>query len=521
MTVAPVILTGAPLDFADLARIAGGAVPVTAAEDALERVRRGRSALEAAITAGVPVYGTTTGVGAMKDWVPDPDRAAGFNAGLVRAHAFSVGAPLPVAVVRMAMAVRVNVVLAGHTGATADFVRTYLGWLDHRLTPVVRSIGSLGCGDIGMMGQIGAAIGGDGEAYFRGERLPARTAIAAAGLAPFAFGPKDGLTALSSNASSVALAAAMLRRAAGTVRTMMATGLTSAAAMAALPGPSESAARLGTPRQAEVGRWIAAQLRRSAAPATDTRVHDPLGLRMMPQVFAAALDALRDAGEIVRTDTALNDDNPVLLDDRLLSSGGSLPIDLVLAVEKAAIAIAHAARSTMNRCVLLANGRIAGLPVNLVAPGSAMTGFGPALKLAGELFVRIRRSASPVSLEPVVVADGIEDEATFLPLAIDGMNRQLDAFDLLLALEALFAAAAFDLVDHRPEGLAGEIHRLVRAHAAPHDRDRPLASEIEAIAAALASAEGRARSIECAPLAGFDEFFALARETNIPLASST
>jgi histidine ammonia-lyase len=506
--VGAVVLDGKPLSFSALRRLAAGVDAAVIDETALAAVTAARTAFEEALASGALVYGANTGVGAMKDWTPSPEDLARFNADLVLAHAFGVGTPLSVPVTRLALAVRANTMLAGHTGSTPDLARRLVAWLNAGLTPVLRPVGSLGTGDIGLMGQVGAALAGGGEAMLAGEMLPAPEAIARAGLQPFECGVRDSLAALSSNAAGVALSAAAIGRAAGTLRTLMATGLAAAAAAGSLPAPALAATVLGTPRQAEIGRWIDTARTESAVPPGG-RLHDPLSLRMMPQVFAAAVDAVEAAGRVAVADTARNDDNPVVLGGAVLSSGGSLPLDLTLAVEGATLALAHLARNAMNRCILIVNGRLVGLPVNLVAPGTTMTGFGPVLKLAGELFARVRHLAVPVSTEPVVVADGIEDEATFLPLAVDNLSRALDALDLLAALEALIAAAAFDVAGLQPNGLAGRVHAAVRRLAAPHHRDRPLSLEIEAIAADLASPERIAELAKAAPLSDFDNFFAI------------
>ena len=59
----------------------------------------------------------------MKDWTPSPQDLARFNADLVIAHSFGVGTPLPVPVTRLAMAIRANTMLAGHTGSTPGLAR--------------------------------------------------------------------------------------------------------------------------------------------------------------------------------------------------------------------------------------------------------------------------------------------------------------------------------------------------------------------------------------------------------------
>ena len=53
----------------------------------------------------MPVYGSTTGVGAMKDVEWSPEDLDTFNLGLVRAHHFGTGSPFSMSVVRNAMAI--------------------------------------------------------------------------------------------------------------------------------------------------------------------------------------------------------------------------------------------------------------------------------------------------------------------------------------------------------------------------------------------------------------------------------
>jgi histidine ammonia-lyase len=136
----------------------------------LARCRQGRSALEQRISKGLPIYGVTTGVGAMKDVSLSPEDLAWFNQGLVQVHRFGTGQPLPSSVVRNAMAIRIIRLLTGRVGCTVAFIDAYLRLLSADVIPVVRSSGSIGCADIGLMGQIGAVLTGAGEAIYWGPK---------------------------------------------------------------------------------------------------------------------------------------------------------------------------------------------------------------------------------------------------------------------------------------------------------------------------------------------------------------
>lgn len=508
VSASPIVLKGKPLTFSGLARIgAGRAVPL-ADEDALARVQLARNVIEDRMASGYPVYGATTGVGAMKDVEWSPEDVEAFSMGLVRAHHFGTGDPFPASVVRNAMAIRVNMALTGRVGCTTGLVDAYLRLLSADVVPVVRRTGSIGCADIGLMGQIGAVLTGVGEAVYRGQRLNAKAALAQAGLKPARLAPRDSLASISTNAVGYAAAAESMREAASTLRIMLATGLTTAGALGASHEPWKAVAHVGTSREAEIGAWLYESARGWDWPFA-THIQDPLSLRMMAQVFGAAFQTLFVAGETILAATGRTDDNPVVAGGEVLTSGGSLPLDVTIFLQAAQLALAHVARNSFNRCVLLGNGGRRDLPVNLVPRGAIATGFGPIIKLAGELFVRTLTLSGSISATSLVVADGLEDEAAFLPLVVERFERQVLALRRLAALESLLSAQAMDIHNDRPAGVPKLIYDIVRKHAAFYDSDRPLSTEVESIESELASDETMSALLSHASVLELDEFFAL------------
>ena len=93
-------LNGQPLGFAEMLKIGDAEAEVTVSAEGMARVRASREVLEEAIRNGVPVYGTTTGVGAMKDVAWSVEELDTFNMGLVRAHHFGTGVAFPPLFVR-------------------------------------------------------------------------------------------------------------------------------------------------------------------------------------------------------------------------------------------------------------------------------------------------------------------------------------------------------------------------------------------------------------------------------------
>jgi histidine ammonia-lyase len=504
----PITLNGKPLSFADIARIGNRQAFLQADPEAMIRVAAAREVVEEAIANHQPVYGSTTGVGAMKDVEWSDDQLDAFNMGLVRAHHFGTGEAFSSNIVRIAMAIRVNMALTGRVGCTTDLVDAYLALLSADVVPVVRRTGSIGCADIGLMGQIGAVLTGAGEAVFDGRRQPAGEALAAAGLKTFRLAPRDSLASISTNAVGYAAAASAIREAAATVRVMLATGLTTAGALGASRDPWKAVAHVGTEREAGIGAWLYFNAMGWDWPNA-THIQDPLSLRMMSQVFATGFETLVAAGKILLAATGRTDDNPVIAGGQVLTSGGSLPLDVTVFLQTAQLGLAHIARNSFNRCVLLGNGGRRDLPVNLVKPGAIATGFGPIIKLAGELFARVLTMTNPISANSMVVAGGLEDEAAFLPLVVERLERQVLALRRLAALEAMLAAQAMDISGDSPGNVPGIIYALVRQHADTYWQDRPLSAEVEAVEQALASDAVMNELISHSTIMELDEFFAL------------
>jgi histidine ammonia-lyase len=230
---------------------------------------------------------------------------------------------------------------------------------------------------------------------------------------------------------------------------------------------------------------------------------------MMPQIFGTCFDSFLVVGRTVLAATGRTDDNPVVVDGEVLSSGGSLPLGVTVFLQAASTALAHVARNSFNRCVLLVNGGRRGLPVNLVPAGSVSTGFGPAVRAAAELFSRALSLSAPVSAQSVVLAGGIEDEAAFLPLAIDRFEEQVEAIRRLTALEALLAAQAVDLLKDSPDGVARLVLDAVRSRAGFYASDRPLSGELGDVDVRLAADSFLAEVLGEASLQTVDEFFSL------------
>ena len=86
------------------------------------------------------------------------------------------------ALVRAVMVVRANAMV--YNAPSPQLYQSLIDLLNKGVTPVMRSRGSVGEGDLNILSNIGATMIGAGEAYYQGKRMPAAQALQMAGLKP-------------------------------------------------------------------------------------------------------------------------------------------------------------------------------------------------------------------------------------------------------------------------------------------------------------------------------------------------
>lgn len=213
-----VTLTGHDLTIEQIMAVARDGAKIQLSPEAKARTNDAYGLLLEAGAEGVPVYWFNRGSGAGRQSVifsGDPNAPANKAALEQRQLAtFKHGAQLGLgpevpdeALVRAIMVIRANTM--SYEAASPQLTQMLSDFINLRVTPVVQSRGTVGEGDLGTMANIGAAMVGSGEAYFQGQRMPAREALSRAGLKPLVpFGADDG--ALTSTNAYAAAAAAFL-----------------------------------------------------------------------------------------------------------------------------------------------------------------------------------------------------------------------------------------------------------------------------------------------------------------------
>ena len=196
------VLNGKGLDIESVVRVARGGEKIDLDPAAKERINRCRDLLEDKIRRKEIMYGVNTGIGELAEVVLTQDQVESYQKYLIYSHAAGYGEPMPPDVVRAAVLGRINCHCHGHSGLRLKVVETLVAMLNKGVTPVMCEKGSVGaCGDLSPMAQMALVPMGEGEAFYKGERLPGKEAMERAGIPPIVLEARDGLAMI--NGSNV------------------------------------------------------------------------------------------------------------------------------------------------------------------------------------------------------------------------------------------------------------------------------------------------------------------------------
>ncbi len=489
-------LTGDDLTIDDVWAVAVDGAEAALSDLAREKIARARALVErAAHGTREHTYGINTGFGRFVSRSIPEELTAELQLRLLRSHACGVGEPYPDEIVRAAMLLRANALAKGFSGARARPVELLIECLNRGVLPHVPSRGSVGAsGDLAPLAHLALPLVGEGEAWVDGRRLDGAAALAEVGLEPVSLEAKEGLSLVNGTQFMAAFGALALARARRLVR---AADIACSLSVEALQGsrtsflPQIHAARPFRGQIDSAANLL--QLLEGSAINESHRwcdkVQDAYSLRCAPQVHGASRDLLAYAEATVSVELNAATDNPlVLVDDELLVSNGNFHGQpLAFALDALAMATSELANISERRIERLVNPSLSdGLPAFLTLDGGLNSGFMIPQYVAAALVSENKSLCHPASVDSIPTSAGQEDHVSM------GNASGLKAWQVLanaervLAIELLAGAQAVEfLAPLEPGAGAGAARDAVRALSPRLADDRSLASDIEAVAAAL------------------------------------
>ncbi|NIZ93800.1 aromatic amino acid lyase, partial [Kineococcus rubinsiae] len=491
-------LDGSPLPLDALADLASGRARAVVDPGALARLVPLHHAMLAARERG-DVYGATTGVGgnrhvrvdltaepgpqehpAAGEGEPAEDAGARHGLRLLRSHAASTGPVLDAATARAALAVRLNQLLAGGrsaggAGVSPPVVAALARAVETGAVPTLHVFGGIGTADLAQMAELGLTL--------VGERPWAQPGTGR-GVHPVELGPADALPLMSSGAVTLATAALAAREVHTLLRASLAVG---ALSFLALRGnPQAFAEAVHTTRAHHDQPEVAAQLRRLVqGSGTPVRLQDPFGLRVLPQVLAPALAALRHLEDVLLVETSSVTENPLVTTAGVLHHGQFHTAALANALDAARAAVHPVLTLSAARLGLLMRPEHTGLRAFVAVGPAGSSGLMISEYVVQDVLGELRAGVSPTTAAALSISLGLEEHASFATQGARALRRVADLAPIVVGAEALAATRALRVVPDRLTRPARPLFALLDAAVDADLTDHPLGEDLGRVVALL------------------------------------
>lgn len=485
-------LQGSSLTLAEVVRVAREGEQVSIANVALEGMRGSRNEVEAALEGEKAVYALNTGVGLLANVRLGPEEIDQMQLNLVRSHCCGVGEPLAVEVVRAMMLIRANVLAKGLSGIRPEVALRLCELLNAGVTPVVPMRGSVGAsGDLAPLAHMALGLVGEGEVFWKSQRIAAAECLAQLGLEPLHLHGKEGISLLNGTQAMLAIGCLLLY---DLDNLFLSAQISTALTLQALHGtPAAYDERLHAARPHPGQVYSASNLRDLLEGSTrhkaSTKVQDAYCLRCVPQVHGAVWDCLREAERVFSIELNSATDNPLLFEQDFVSGGNFHGAPLAIVLDQMAIALCQLAGISERRTERLMNpGLNEGLPAFLAAKPGIESGLMMAQVTAAALIAEMRVLATPASACSIPTSGNQEDFVSMGMTSALKLQQSSGFARMVVAIEWLTALRALDIRgEHSLSPLLDSARVAFRAECPAWEADCILATRMAQADAFLAS----------------------------------
>nr|WP_040645000.1 histidine ammonia-lyase [Rubellimicrobium thermophilum] len=486
-------LTPGATPLADLERLWRKDMPARLHDGARSAVAASAARVEQAAQGRAAIYGVNTGFGKLASVRIAPGDTATLQRNLILSHCAGVGAPLDAATTRLMMALKLLSLGRGASGVRPETVALLEAMLARGVVPRIPLQGSVGAsGDLAPLAHMTAVMIGEGETL---DGTPGAEALARAGLQPLVLGPKEGLALINGTQFSTACALAGLWRAERLLMGSVVTSCLSTDAIMGSDSPLDPAihALRGHPGQIRVAALMrelmtGSEIRESHREG-DRRVQDPYCIRCQPQVTGACLDLLAFAARTLETEANAVTDNPLVLEGAIVSGGNFHAEPVAFAADQIALAMAEIGAIAQRRVALMVDPTLSfDLPPFLTPDPGLNSGFMIAEVTTAALMSENKHLAHPCSIDSTPTSANQEDHVSMAAHGAVRLGRMADNLAVILGVEALCAAQGIGFrAPLRTSPRLARVVEAIRAAVPPLGADRPMAPDMEAAAALVAS----------------------------------
>ncbi len=458
-------------------------------DDARPKIEEAAQLVAKAVAGNEAVYGVNTGFGKLASVKIEPCDTAKLQRNLILSHCCGVGEPLDVNTTRLMMVLKLLSLGRGASGTRWEVIEQIQTMLSNGVTPVIPDQGSVGAsGDLAPLAHMAAAMMGEGDAIYKGSRMSASAALAAAGIKPLELSAKEGLGLINGTQFSTACALTGLF---GAWRNASATIVSAALSTDAIMGSTaplvdEIHTLRGHAGQIAVARAMRDTMNgseiRESHKKGDTRVQDPYCIRCQPQVTGAAMDLLHFAGRTLEVEANAVTDNPlVLTNNGLIVSGGNFHAEPVaFAADQIALAISEIGAISQRRIALMVDPTLSfDLPPFLTPEPGLNSGLMIAEVTTAALMSENKHLANPCSTDSTPTSANQEDHVSMAAHGARRLSRMNRNLNTIIGVELMCAAQGVEF--RAPLKTSPDLQRamtVIRSEVPTLKDDRYMADDI-------------------------------------------
>lgn len=437
-------------------------------QDARERIAHCRSFLDSKMAnSAEPVYGITTGFGALHNCTISHEDLSQLQYNLVRSHACGTGDEIPQEVVRLMLLLKIQALSYGNSGVSVETVERLCDFYNLGITPVVYEYGSLGAsGDLAPLAHMSLPLLGEGEVYYKGKKQQTSEVYAQLGWKPVPLQSKAGLALLNGTQFMDSFGVHTLIRLSKLSRLADLIGAVSLEGFDGRISPFHPNIHQIRPHNGQIST---AKRYRDLLEGSELinrhkkHVQDPYSFRCIPQVHGASKDAFNYVAGVFSTEINAVTDNPTVFpnEDLIISAGNFHGQPLAISLDFLGIAMAELGNISERRTYQLISGTRE-LPPFLVANPGLNSGFMIPQYTAASIVSANKQLATPASVDSIVSSNGQEDHVSMGSNAATKAYRIMNNLERILAIELFNAAQALDF--RRPAKSSNAIEEFVSAY---------------------------------------------------------
>ena len=476
-------------------QILNGELKATLSNEALTKINACHQIVLKTANKDKAVYGINTGFGPLCDTRISKDNTSELQRKILLSHSVGVGNPIEKDLAKLMLILKVHSLAQGFSGISATVLNRILWHIENDVIPMVPEQGSVGAsGDLCPLSHLFLPLIGEGQVYYQNKLVETKVVLKEFNLEPIKLHPKAGLALINGTQFILAHAVMVVDKLykclshADLIGSLMIEGLMGSQTpfykelhqTRPFKGNIHVASRMRTfLKDSEIGN----------SHTNCGKVQDPYSMRCIPQVHGSSRNAWLHLKEVVETELNSVTDNPIIISEDLIISGGSFHGQpLAMPLDYACLAAAELGNISDRRTYLSLSGKYDGTPRLLIKDSGLNSGFMILQYTTAALASENKGLCFPASADSIPTSLGQEDHVSMGSISGRKALRVLNNLEKILAIEMLCAAQAFDF--RKPlhsSKILDEVHKIIRSKIEHTTEDRVFANDIEKAIAILKS----------------------------------